>query len=115
MYKKNILYLISIPLVISLILTLSIEIWDKVFLIGLILFMIGGTVQIIKIGVYDNFFRISKELYKKMSKLEGYVSEKDIPTATFEIKSNHMGLGNYILLTGIIIILISTAFSYYLS
>lgn len=115
MFKRIVFSLISIPLLIGISLKLSIEIWDKIFLVGLMLFMIGGLIFIVKKGIFDNFLRVSKEFRKKTSKLEAYVSGEELPTAKFKVENPKRSFGNYILLAGVIFITISTAFSYYLS
>ena len=115
MKKKSVITFSTISLLalVFLMLDVSVVFWDVFFLIGLVIFMLGGVFLLLEKGVFDFFFYSFKKFLKTSSKVEGYVSEVNgqgefavstAKTATFP---------RYILFIGITIIGVTTVFPIY--
>ena len=116
MKKKLVIIFSGIGLLtmVFLMLDVSVVFWDIFFLIGLVIFMLGGVFLLLEKGVFDFFFYSFKKFLKTSSKVEEYVAEVNgqgefalsaAKTATFS---------RYILLIGITIIVVTTILSVYL-
>ena len=91
-----------------------VEVWNNLFLIGLVLFMCGGGLLVLSKGIFNRFTHGFKLLLKNTSKLEEYVSEVDERTANKSNKINATPVILFLLLSGGLLLTISTFYSYYL-
>ena len=106
--------LIALVALLFLIFDVSVVLWDKFFLIGLVIFMFGGGLWLLGKGVFDFFLYSFTKLLKTSSKAEAYVSEVNGESKYPVRSATASPFAQYTLFTGITIIVITTIFPYYL-
>ncbi|WP_342601168.1 DUF3899 domain-containing protein [Psychrobacillus sp. FSL H8-0483] len=106
--------LIAQVVMLFFILNVGVAYWDVFFLIGLLLFMVGGVLLLLENGVFNFFFYSFRKFLQISSKVERFVSEvnRESNYKGQPLKKSSFTL--FILLTGIVIIIVSTIFPYYL-
>ncbi|MER2088399.1 MAG: DUF3899 domain-containing protein [Sporosarcina sp.] len=116
MKKKSVITFSSIGLLalVFLLLDVSVVFWDIFFLIGLVIFMLGGVFLLLEKGIFDFFFYSFKKFLKTSSKVEEYVAEVNGQDEFVASSAKAAMYPRYILFTGITIIIITTIFPVYL-
>lgn len=89
----------------------SIMFWDNLFLMGLVCFLFGGTLLLLRKGVFKNMIHSFSVFMKHSSKLQMYVSEKDTSIGGKTRASNDFIIAYYLLAGGILLIANSTIVS----
>lgn len=95
-------------------LDVSVTYWDVFFLIGLLLFMVGGVLFLLENRVFNFFFYSFRKFLQISSKVERFVSEVNRESDYQWKLVKKSPFTFYILVTGITIIIVSTIFPYYL-
>ncbi|WP_432354433.1 DUF3899 domain-containing protein [Sporosarcina sp. A2] len=116
MMKKSVIT-ISIVCFVALaflFLNVSTLFWDGFFLLGLVVFMIGGVLLLLEKGVFDFFFYSFKKFLKTSSKVESYVSEVNDQNEFTTSPTANATISRAILFAGISIIVVTTIFPVYL-
>ncbi|MBD7909056.1 DUF3899 domain-containing protein [Sporosarcina sp. Sa3CUA8] len=88
--------------------------WDVFFLFGLVVFMVGGVLLLLKKGIFDFFFYSFNKFLKSSSKVEQYVSEVNNHNEFATSSSKNAAIPHAVLFAGISIIIITTVFPVYL-
>jgi hypothetical protein len=115
MKKKSVITFsgISLLALVFLMLDVSVVFWDVFFLVGLVIFMLGGVFLLLEKGVFDFFFYSFKRFLINSSKVEGYVSEVNGQCAFAANSAKTVTFPRYILFIGITIIVVTTVFPVY--
>ncbi|MDW0110708.1 DUF3899 domain-containing protein [Sporosarcina aquimarina] len=116
MMKKSILTMSGSCMIALIFLLLDVRTvyWDGFFLFGLVIFMVGGVLLLLKKGIFDFFFYSFKKFLKSSSKVEQYVSEVNDQQEFATSSSKNASIPSAILFTGISIIIVTTVFPVYL-
>lgn len=80
---------------------------DAIFMVGLVMFLIGGTLFIIRQNVFSRTFQNFKKLLKHSSKIESYVEEFDNKPNRYKTVKRNLGIEYFILTVGFLCISMS--------
>lgn len=105
---------ISLLALVFLMLDVSVVFWDVFFLIGLVIFMLGGVFLLLEKGVFNFFLYSFKKFLRTSSKVEEYVSEVNGQGEFAASSTKTATFPSYILFIGITIIGVTTVFPIYL-
>ncbi|WP_039042205.1 DUF3899 domain-containing protein [Sporosarcina sp. ZBG7A] len=116
MGKKSVITISIICLIALafLLLDVSTAFWDVFFLLGLVVFMVGGVLLLLEKGIFDFFFYSFKKFLKTSSKVEKYVSEVNDENEFATSTAENATISRAILFVGISIIIVTTVFPVYL-
>ncbi len=107
--------LLSIVLVLLLFSkSFPVSVWDSLFLLGMAIFMCGGVLLLLSRGVFNRFIYGFKVLLKDTSKLEKYVAESEEKTTHKSTPVIKNWAVYYLMVSGGLLLTISTFYSYYL-
>lgn len=109
--KSTLTILLLLTLIVFSFTVRSIMFWDNLFLMGLVCFLIGGTLLLLRKGVFKNMIRSFSIFINHSSKLQMYVSEKDTSIGGKIHASNDFIVAYYLLAGGILLIANSTIVS----
>lgn len=97
-----------------LMLDVSIVFWDGFFLLGLVIFIVGGVLLLLEKGIFDFFFYSFKKFLKTSSKVEKYVSEVNDQNEFATSTAENATISRAVLFVGISIIIVTAVFPVYL-
>lgn len=81
---------------------------DTIFMMGLVMFLVGGTFFILRQNVFSRTFKNFKNFLKHTSKIESYVEEFDSTRSSHKTTKHRSRMPFFILTAGIVCISIST-------
>lgn len=85
--------------------------WDKIFLAGLLLFMLGGAALLLEKGVFIRFFENCQKLLKNTSKIEAYAAEMEERRPSRRKIEVKKPVAPFLLVSGFLLIVPATLFS----